>query len=145
MKRLALLALVLVVVVTASRALAQNSVPVIGSATAEGAHRYNGLTLFTVSVNWATASTPRYLMVFDSTTLPTNGSTTSCSAGYMNGCLRWCGFMPNSTLAPAMQSYDWTVHPLPTMFGVALAVSTGTSCGTLTIDGNNDYFYAQVK
>jgi len=96
-----------------------------------------------VSISWQAATTARYLMVFDSTSLPSNGSTTLCSTTQSNGCLAYCLYMPESTAAPNRFTLDWTMHPVSTRNGVRVAVSTGAGCGTLTIDGANNYFFGQ--
>lgn len=125
--------------------LVENAIPTQGSTAAEGSHVFKALTLTTVGVTWQGATTARYLMIFDGTSLPVNGATTGCAANHSSGCLAWCQYMPNSTSAPNVQWYDWTTHPMRNIFGTVVAVSTGAGCGTLTVDGSNDYLYAQVQ
>lgn len=121
-----------------------NAVPMVGSASAEGSHVFAFRNLAKVKVVWASATTARYLMIFDSTSLPANGATTSCSSEpNTSGCLAWCGYMPNSTTAPNEQWFDWGFWPLKLQYGTVAAVSTGANCGTLTVDGSNDFLYAQ--
>ncbi|SRR6266851_2475147 len=101
--------------------------------------------LLTTAITWNAATTARYLMVFDGVALPSNGATTTCTVSHVTGCLLWCGFLPNSTSAPNLQTLDWTVHPLSANFGLVLALSTGAGCGTLTVDGANDFFTSQAQ
>lgn len=135
------------------------AIPVIGNAqlvptrtqsstSAEGSHVFSGTTLEGIAITWQTATTARYLMIFDGVALPSNGSTTSCTSqgsSPVTGCLAWCGFMPNSTSAPNLQTVDFTTHPIVTNFGVVAAMSTGAGCGTLTVDTTSNFFAAQVR
>ena len=143
MKRLLLV--VCCCIALASSASGQSQVPAIGSAQAEGSHVFTQLGVYTVAISWSATATARYLLIFDSRTLPPDGATSTCSVMKANGCLRWCGYMPNSTNAKGIQTFDWTVHPLANMYGTVLAVSTGADCATLAVDGANDFFYAQVQ
>lgn len=118
------------------------------STSAEGSHVFSGTTLVSLAVTWNAATTARYLMIFDGVALPSNGSTTSCTSQGstpVTGCLAWCGFMPNSTSAPNLQTVDWTMHPIVTNFGIVAAMSTGAGCGTLTVDTTSNFFTGQVK
>lgn len=118
------------------------------STSAEASHVFIGKTLVSLAVTWQTATTARYLMIFDGVALPSNGSTTSCTSqgsSPVTGCLAWCGFMPNSTSAPNLQTIDFTTHPLTTNFGVVAAMSTGAGCGTLTADTTSNFFTGQLK
>lgn len=128
------------------RAFAQSQ-PVVTQASnaAEGSHVFSGTTLYTLAVSWNAATTARYVMVFDGTALPSNGATTACTTTQATGCLAWCAYMPNSGTAPDVQTFDWGMHPLVARNGIVAAASTGGGCGTLTVDGTNDFFYAQVR
>lgn len=119
--------------------------PIQGSSAAEGSHVFSGTTFQGAVVTWQSATTARYFMVFDATSLPSNGSTTSCTASQFNGCLSMCIYMTESTLAPNRFAIDYTAHPIVTRNGVVEALSTGAGCGTLTVDGSNDFFYSQVR
>jgi len=120
-------------------------IPLQGSTAAEGSHVFAGTIFSGITVNWQSASTARYLMLFDATALPANGSTSSCSAAQASGCLAYCLYLPSSASAPNSFTLDWTLHPVPMRKGVVAALSTGAGCGTLTVDGSNDFFYAQVR
>lgn len=118
------------------------------STSAEGSHVFSGTTLLGIAVTWQTATTARYLMIFDGVAVPSNGATTSCTSQGttpVTGCLAWCGFFPNSTSAPNLQTVDFTTHPLMLNFGIVAAMSTGAGCGTLTADTTSNFFTAQTR
>lgn len=115
------------------------------STAAEGSHIFVGKNITTIAMTWNAAVTARYLIIFDATTLPGNGAISSCSSSHVTGCWLWCSFIPTSTSAPQRDTEDWTVHPLAGTFGIVAAMSTGAGCGTLTTDGANDFFTAQVR
>ena len=104
-----------------------------------------GLNFYGVVVNWQSATTARYFMVFDATALPSNGAVAGCSAGWTTGCLLFCQYMSNSGSAPGAYQVDYTAHPFAAKFGLVEAVLTGAGCATLTVDGSNDFFYTQVR
>ena len=118
--------------------------PPQGSSAAEASHLFSGLKLVNLTINWQSASTARYLFVFDSNSTGTH-STTPCSSSQVNGCLLYCSYLPNSTTAPDVQTYNWGTSPLAGRNGIVAALSTGAGCGTFTADGSNNFFYAQVN
>lgn len=104
-----------------------------------------GLNFYGVVINWQSATTARYFMIFDGTALPSNGAVAGCSASWVTGCLLFCQYMGNSGSAPGSYQVDYTSHPVSGKFGIVEAVSTGAGCATLTADGSNDFFYTQVR
>lgn len=139
MRRLVLLVLFLLVagsVCAQERPLAIQGTP---ANTPEGSHIFAGTVFSGVSISWQVAVTARYLMVFDATALPANGTITAATG------LAYCLYLPETLSAPNRFTLDWTTHPALMQHGVVVALSTGAGCGTLTVDGSNDYFYSQVR
>lgn len=127
---------------TASVAVAQvQPLPIQGTTanTPEGSHVFAGTSFSGVSISWQTATTARYLMVFDATATPSNGTITAATN------LAYCLYLPETLSAPNRFTLDWTTHPATMRNGVVVALSTGAGCGTFTTDGANDYFYSQVR
>ena len=120
-------------------------IPVQGSASAEGSHVFGGSLFSGIVINWQAATTARYFMLFDATSLPANGSTTSCTTTQSNGCLALCIYLTESTSAPNRFALDYTQHPIAMRSGVTAALSTGAGCGTLTVDTTSNFFYSQVR
>src|SRR6266851_718680 len=118
--------------------------PYQGSNAAEGSHVFGGSVLTGLTITWHSATTARYLMLFDATALPSNGATTACSTTQASGCLFYCVYLTESITAPNRVAFDWTLHPVSTRNGVVAALSTGAGCGTLTADSANNFFYSQV-
>jgi hypothetical protein len=98
-----------------------------------------------VSITWQSATSARYFMVFDADSVPASGATTLCSAKSFDGCLAYCLYLTESTTAPGRFALDWTLHPVAMRFGTVVALSTDTSCGSYTGDGNNEYFFSQTR
>ena len=118
--------------------------PMQGSTAAEASHLFSGTKLFNLTVTWQSATTARYLFVFDSNSTGTH-STTPCSSSQVNGCLLYCMFMPNSTSAPSAQTWAWNINPILARNGFVTALSTGAGCGTFTADGSNDFYFGQIE
>lgn len=122
--------------------------PMQGSSSAEASHLFTGTVMPSITINWQSASTARYLFIFDSTSTATH-NTTPCAASnasQVNGCLLYCAYLPNSTSAPNIQTFDWSMHPFfARTGGIVAALSTGAGCGTFTADGANNFFYSQTK
>lgn len=138
--------LVVVLLLMAAVAHAQQAtMPMQGSTSAEGSHTFGGTTFNGITVSWNSATAARYFMVFDKTSLPSNGSTTACGSSQTAGCLAYCYYVPQSSSAPNSFTLDFTSHPFFLRNGVTVAMSTGAGCGTLTADGSNDFFYSQVR
>ena len=117
-------------------------------AAGEGYHIFSGTTPIALTITCNAGTGARYLMLFDATALPANGSTTSCTSqgtSPVTGCLAYCMYVPNSTSAPNVQTWDWIMHPIQMRFGTVAALSTGAGCGTLTVDTGVDWFYGQIK
>jgi hypothetical protein len=123
--------------------LGQCQVPSYGNSTAAADFIYSAKNVFGFSVDWGSATTARYVMIFDGTALPSNGTVTQCNSSWVTGCLAWCGFAPLSTSAPDAYNYNFPV-PLALKFGTVITMSTGSVCSTLTADGSNDFFYIQA-
>ena len=123
----------------------QAAIPIQGSAAAgdTGSHVFSTYLFKGVTVTWNAGTVARYLMVFDGTATPSNGSTTSCVTAQATGCLAYCQYVPSSTSAPAFFSLDFNDHPFPLRNGMVAALSTGAGCGTFTKDTGTDWFYAQ--
>lgn len=78
-----------------------------------------------VSVSWTTSAV-RALMIFDAATLPANGAVTPSYCYVLS---------PSAGGAIGSVSLDWTVHPLQTLTGCVVAISTNAAgCGQLTLD-----------
>lgn len=145
MKRIVGIALLLVFFCAGHARAQLQPIPIQGSTSAEGSHVFAGTLFSGITINWQSATTARYFMLFDGTSLPSDGSTTSCTSQQKTGCLAYCAFAQTSTSAPSVFSIDWTLHPVMMRNGVVAAMSTGAGCGTLTVDSSNDFFYAQVR
>lgn len=114
-------------------------------AAGEGSHVFGGTITSGVTVTWNAGTTARYLMLFDGTSVPSNGATTSCTTTQQAGCLAWCAYLTESTTAPNRFALDWTLHPIPLRKGAIWALSTGAGCGTFTADSETSWFYSQVR
>jgi len=102
--------------------------------------------LCNATIVWHSAAN-RWLMLFNGTSLPSNGATTQCGTGKpAANCLMYCA--PISTSggsADGFQTFSWVNSPLAFNTGLVAAVSVSSSgCASLTADGNNDWFYLQV-
>jgi hypothetical protein len=138
--------LTLILLLLPTVALAQlQPIPVQGSNAAEGYHVFSGSIFSGITVSWQSNTTARYIMLFDATAIPSNGTTTQCTNKQFSGCLAWCAYLPESITAPNRFTLDWTIHPVPMRNGVVVALSSGAGCGTLAVDGSNDFFYSQVR
>lgn len=138
MYRLVLLVLFLLAAVSAYAQV--QPLPIQGTTanTPEGSHVFAGTTFSGVSISWQTATTARYLMVFDATSTPSNGTITAATN------LAYCLYLPETLSAPNRFTLDWTTHPATMRNGVVVALSTGAGCGTFTVDTTSNYFYSQV-
>lgn len=96
-----------------------------------------GGVIYNLTVSFHTAAL-RTVMLFDATVLPSNGAVTPL----------WCfeGAGQASDAAESNHSYSWGTVGVVFTNGLVAAVSTSASgCSTLTADGANDWFSAQVK
>lgn len=143
-KRILILLFALLLPLSASAQMAPLGVQ--GSNAAEGKHLFTFNSLATVAVTWNTATTARYLMVFEGPA-PSNGAVTNCQTTLATGCVLYCAYATNSGTAPSLQTFDWTLHPVASQLGlgIGVALSTGAGCATFTVDGSNDFFYGQGK
>lgn len=121
----------------------------VSSTAYEGSHvlKLKGGSVYTLTVNYHTAAY-RTLMLFDGTVLPANGAVTACGAvPHTTGCLLWC-FEGDGSASAAAESFTtklWTAAPVPYTNGLVVAASTSTNgCTTLTVDGANEWFNAQI-
>lgn len=57
--------------------------------------------------------------------------------------MAYCTYVTTSGTAPSGFTLGGP-FPLSLRFGTVVAMSTGAGCGTLTIDGANDFYNAQV-
>lgn len=88
-----------------------------------------------VAINWS-SSAVRVLEIFDATALPANGAVTPAYCYVING---------TAGAALGAVTADWTVHPLRTLTGMVIAVSTNAAgCTQLTVDGSNNIFNVQA-
>lgn len=86
-------------------------------------------------VTWHSAA-PRWVMIFNATSLPANGAVTPV---YCNN------LTPTAGAADGSLDFDWVLSPLVTTGGMVIAVSTNVAgCSTLTVDGGNDRFDVQA-
>ena len=121
--------------------------PMQGSPVAgdTGTHTFAGTLFKGVTVTWNAGTAARYLMVFDGTAAPSNGTPTACNPTAATNpakCMAYCIYVPSSTSAPAMFTLDFTSHPFPLRNGLTVALSTGAGCGTFTADTGTDWFWA---
>lgn len=138
MTRINLVLIAAILLILPSLASAQNvPLPMKGSTAYEASHVFTGgLKVSTICVTWHTQAA-RWLMLFDATAAPSNGSVTP----------EWCAPLSAAT-TPADQGlcFDWTFHPVLNQTGVTFVVSTNAAgCTSLTADGANDWFNAQVS
>src|SRR5215472_9814974 len=87
--------------------------PMQGSAAAgdTGSHTFNTLVFKGVKITWNAGTTARYMMVFDGTAVPSNGTPTVCTTTQAAKCLAYCTYVPASTQAPGVFVLDFTEHP----------------------------------
>lgn len=104
--------------------------------------------LYWLTVSFHTSAL-RTVMVFDSTTKPSNGATTRCTgASHANGCLNWCseGAAQSTDPTESFRSWDWVTHPMLFQNGITVMASTSASgCASLTADGANAWYDAGVQ
>lgn len=145
MKKLVIIAFLLLPALAHAQVQA---VPTQQSTAAEGSHVFSGTQMSSITVSWNAATTARYLIIFDATTLPSNGATTACTASAgapANPCWTFCQYLNTSGTAPSSQSFGQAPALLARNGAFVAAVSTGAGCGTLTVDGSNDWFVGQVQ
>ena len=108
------------------------------SAALEGSHIFTGTRVVRVTVSWHVATAAaRWIMLFDGTAVPANGAVRPIYCQFMSG---------SATATDGSFQYDFSAHPIWMNTGTVAAVSTNAAgCLTLTLDGANDAFYAQVS
>jgi hypothetical protein len=125
----------------ASLAYAQN---VIGNqhtpaGQMEGSHQFTGSKMTAASVTWHTMN-PRWLMVFDTQTMPSGTFTASTP-------LIVCQFIQGAgNEGDGTQNFDWSSHPIIVTTGVLVVVSVNPQgCGAMTVDGANNWIAGQMQ
>lgn len=145
-----LLALILVTGLVGVRADAQiATLPVVSSAAYEASHVIKNApgTLWAFTVNNHSSTANLYVMIFNATSLPSNGATTG---GTASGDLEYCDVVPAALTSPTAldgQTFKAVIGGLSFSVGITMALSTSSSgCGSLTIDTNTDgWFWAQAQ
>ena|ERR1700722_1541940 len=101
---------------------AGNTPIVAGSAVSSAVLKASPGNLYSA---YATVTAPSWLMIFNSTTAPSNGSTTAGTAsGNMQDCIS----------IPVANSSGGVTYSAPEVFSVGItAVISSTGCGTLTL------------
>ena len=108
--------------------------------TLEASHQFTGKKMTAVSVTWHTQN-PRWLMIFDTHTMPPTGSLTPSSN------LIVCQFIQGAgDQADGTQNYDWSSHPIIVQTGLLAVVSVNpASCTAMTPDGANNWLAGQIS
>lgn len=106
----------------------------------EGSHQFTGNRCTSISVTWHT-SAPRWLMVFDTQTMPPSGQLAP------NVPLIVCQFIQGAgNQADGTQNFDWNTHPIIVTTGVLAVISVNPQgCTAMTPDGNNNWIAAQLQ
>lgn len=137
------LAVLLIALLFASPSYAAEAVPTVHSTAYESGHILTtsvSKSLYWITVTWKTQA-QRWLIVYDSTTMPDDGALTGSKVLY-------CAVVsllndPNQ----GSKSFDWTNHPLyrGSSGMVAIISTNGNGCTTKTADGNNVWITAGVN
>ncbi|MGA9884067.1 MAG: hypothetical protein WBQ34_10140 [Candidatus Acidiferrales bacterium] len=141
MKKLIIgVAVVMLMLAAATSSRAQTAPIAMQSSTAlEASHIFTGgNTLASITVTWhAGSAAARWLMIFDALAVPGNGTVAPI----------YCVALGNSaTLTDGTQAILFNTAPILVRTGITAVVSTSTSgCASLTVDGSDDYFSAQVR
>jgi hypothetical protein len=132
-------AVVMLMLAAATSSWAQTApTPMQSSSALEASHTFSGNTLASITVTWhAGSAAARWLMIFDSLIVPSNGTVAPIY------CVALCN---SATNTDGTQGIMFTSAPIFVRTGVTAVVSTNTSgCASLTADGSDDYFSAQVR
>ena len=116
------------------------------STAIEGSHIAPGTILAALTVTWHSQAA-RWVMVFDGTSIPSNGATSTCTSAQASQCLLYCAYIQNSgSQADGSAFFGNDIFPLRARNGLAIAISTNSAgCGTLAVDGSNDWLFGQSR
>lgn len=90
-----------------------------------------------LAVTWTTPAA-RAIEVFNQGTLPANGPVNPYYCYIVNS--------SGVVVAPGTVTLDWTVHPLTTLVGCVIAISTNPAgCSALTVDGATNRIDLQAQ
>jgi hypothetical protein len=104
----------------------------------EGSHQFTGNKMTAISVTWHTQN-PRWLMIFDSQSLP--GAFTATTPLIVCQYIAGAGGQADGTA-----NFDWSAHPVIVQTGLLAVISTNpAACTAMTVDGPNDWFAAQMQ
>jgi hypothetical protein len=106
----------------------------------EGSHQFTGNKCTATSVTWHTIA-PRWLMIFDTQTMPPSGQLTP------NMPLIVCQFIQGAgNQQDGTQNFDWNTHPIIVTSGLLVVVSVNPQgCTAMTPDGNNNWIAGQMQ
>jgi len=108
--------------------------------TLEGSHQFTGNKMTGLSVTWHSQAS-RWLMIFDSQSLPANGTFNAQTPLIVCQWVQGAGNQPDGTL-----NFDWSAHPVIVQTGLTVALSiNAAACTALTVDGNNNWFAGQMQ
>ena len=108
--------------------------------TLEGSHQFTGNRMTATSVTWHTIA-PRWLMVFDTQTMPPAGQLGPTVP------LIVCQFIQGAgNQTDGSQNYFWTGSPIIVTTGVLVVISVNPQgCTAMTPDGANDWITGQMQ
>lgn len=127
----------------ASMCYAAEPVPIVHSTAYESSHVISTdptKSLYWITITWKTQG-QRYLIVYDSTTIPVDGALTGARVLY-------CAVVSLTSDPPiGTKSFDFTQHPLyrAAIGTVAIISTSGNGCTTKTADGDNNWITAGVN
>lgn len=106
----------------------------------EGFHQFTGNRCTSISVTWHT-SAPRWLMVFDTQTMPPAGQLTPSVPLIICQYIQGAGNQADGT-----QNYDWNTHPVIVSTGLLVVISVNPQgCTAVTPDGSNNWIAGQMQ
>lgn len=107
--------------------------------TMEGSHQFTGNKMTSTSVTWH-SQTPRWLMVFDTQTMP-NPTFTPLTPLIVCQFIQGAGNQGDGT-----QNFDWSSHPIIAQTGLLVVISTNPAgCTAMTVDGANNWIAGQMQ
>lgn len=108
-----------------------NPIPSVQTATAAGSLilKASAGNLYGLSVT-SSNSTAGFVMVFDSATVPADGTVTP----------RFCYYLS----APNSVADSWLTYPVPFVNGIVVVFSTGSTCYSKTISATGIFISGQV-
>lgn len=107
--------------------------------TLEASHKFTGNKMVASSITWH-SSAPRWLMIFDTQTMPPSGQLTP------NVPLIVCQFIQGAgNQSDGTQNFDWNTHPIIVQTGLLVVVSVNPQgCTAMTPDGDNNWISGQI-